>query len=86
MGSGSSHLPKDRAELVEEHLRDRVVQLKPRGTALGICRTCGTVVYAGDRLAMIGSHVLHDGCASSGATRPLVERARQDSNLRPSVP
>jgi hypothetical protein len=68
----SRRLSPTRAEEVDTRLRARAEQLKPmrelhpRPTALGICRACTTIVYAGDSLAMVGGYLLHDACAPSG--------------------
>ena len=60
------HLPPGDERGVEVRLRVREEQIKPRATPLGICRTCGTVVYTGDALAMAGCSLMHDACC--GAT------------------
>lgn len=59
------HLPPGDERRVEVRLRARGEQIKPRATPLGICRTCGTVVYAGDALAMAGCSLMHDACCAA---------------------
>jgi hypothetical protein len=56
-------LPPDRARQVDEQLRARADQLKPRRTPLGICHACATIVYTGDSLAITGGHLLHGDCS-----------------------
>ena len=66
-------LPSSRAEAVEEQLRARSEQLKPRaeskGMPLGYCRACQTAVYAGDTLAMSGVYLLHGECTLADSGR-----------------
>jgi hypothetical protein len=59
------HLPPEREGRVEVRLRAPGEQIKPRATPLGICRTCGTIVYAGQALAMAGCSLMHDGCCAA---------------------
>ncbi len=48
-------------------LRARSEQLKPRGTPLGICHVCETIVYAGESLAIVGGDLQHGDCLPGGA-------------------
>ncbi len=57
-------LPPGRERRAEVRLRARSEQIKPRATPLGICRTCGTIVYAGEALAMAGCSLMHDACCA----------------------
>ena len=74
MTSESDRLRSDRADEVERKLRAPADQLKPTEqlksptTALGLCHSCKTIVYAGDDLAMAGIYLYHGGCA--GGTGP----------------
>ncbi|MDQ3720361.1 MAG: hypothetical protein M3350_06215 [Actinomycetota bacterium] len=52
---------------VEVQLRARSEQLKPRGTPLGICHVCETIVYAGESLAIVGGDLQHGDCLPGGA-------------------
>ena len=62
-------LSSDRAEGVELKLQARAEQMsrtehvRPDATPLGLCHACGKIIYAGDRLAMSGACLFHDGCA-----------------------
>lgn len=64
-------LTRGRAQRVEARLRARAEQLKPaeqptpRATPLGLCRTCGSIVYAGERFVKRGIYVFHADCGSS---------------------
>jgi hypothetical protein len=64
-------LSSERAGEVEAQLRTRSEQLKPKGTALGLCRACGEVVYAGHALAMLGAHVQHADCTAGDPDRQI---------------
>jgi hypothetical protein len=43
--------------------------VRPDATPLGLCHACAKVVYAGDRLAMAGVYLFHEGCADEGTVR-----------------
>jgi hypothetical protein len=62
-------LSSERAGEIEVQLRARSEKLKPRGTALGICHACATIVYSGDSLAIVGGVLQHDDCTPGGAGR-----------------
>ena len=68
-------LSSDRAEGVEVKLRARAEQMSPTehvrrdATALGLCHACGKIIYAGDRLAMSGAWLFHEGCAPGAHRR-----------------
>ena len=55
-------LTPERADVLEPQIRARAEQMKPRGTALGICRICSTVVYGQDKLVLTAGSPLHDSC------------------------
>ena len=69
-------LSSDRADGVEQKLRARseqmspAEQVRPDATPLGLCHACAKIIYAGDRLAMSGACLFHDGCAPSAIARP----------------
>ena len=73
MASAPHRFPSDRAERLERKLRARAAQLKPLepprppATALGLCHACASIVYAGDRLAMVGISVFHADCCVTAA-------------------
>ncbi len=73
MASRRRRLPSGRAEAVELKLRVRADQMKPtesvrpNATPLGLCHACATIVYSGDRLAMAGAYLFHDGCTPRDA-------------------
>ena len=64
-------LSSDRGEGVELRLRARAEQIspaeqvRPDATPLGLCHACAKIVYGGDRLAMSGACLFHDGCVPS---------------------
>lgn len=62
IGSVRRRLSAKRAAEVEVQLRARAEQLKPRPTALGVCRSCGQIVYTGDSLAIMGGDLQHGDC------------------------
>ena len=64
--SARRRLSSERAGEVEVQLRARAEQLKPRGTPLGLCHSCGRVVYASDSLAITGVHLQHGDCPPAG--------------------
>jgi hypothetical protein len=69
MDSVSGHrLSSDRATLVEEQVRARAELMRPKGTPLGICRLCSTVVYGGEKLILTAGSPLHASCAHRGET------------------
>jgi hypothetical protein len=55
-------LSSKRAGEVEAQFRARSEQLKPRGTPLGLCPACGTLVYVGDSFAITGGQLQHGDC------------------------
>ena len=73
MASEPHRLPPDRADEVELKLHARAEQLKAteqlnsRSTAIGLCHTCGRIVYAGDGLAMKGIYLFHLDCCPPAA-------------------
>lgn len=66
IGSARRRLSSERAGEVEVQLRARAEQLKPRGTPLGLCHLCGTLVYGGDSLAITGGLPQHRDCLPGG--------------------
>lgn len=72
MAMVSRRLSSTRAEAVEEQLRARSAQLRPRGPRglpLGYCRACETAVYPADTFAMSGVYLLHGHCTLNGGVR-----------------
>ena len=69
MDSVSGHrLPSDRASLVEEQVQARAQLMRPKGTPVGICRICSTVVYGADKLVLTSGSPLHAGCLKDAET------------------
>ena len=60
--SGRHHLSPERATLVEQQFRARAEMMRPKGTPVGICRVCSSVVYGGDKLVLTAGSPLHAGC------------------------
>ena len=73
LASEPNRLASDRADDVELKLRPRAEQLeateqlKSATTAIGLCHACGSVVYAGDDLAMTGIYLFHADCCPPAA-------------------
>jgi hypothetical protein len=63
-----SQLTPDRASRLEPQIRARAEQMKPSGTALGICRICSKVVYGGDKLVLTSGSPLHDNCVHTSVS------------------
>jgi hypothetical protein len=61
-------LSSERATLVEQQVRARAESMRPKGTPVGICRICSTVVYGGDKLVLTAGSPLHAGCAHQAET------------------
>ena len=63
MDSVTGHrLSPDRATRVERQVRARAELMRPKGTPVGICRICSTVVYGGDKLILTAGSPLHAAC------------------------
>ena len=62
MRSVNRQVPPDRADRVEHQVRARAEQMKTRGTPLGICPACSSVVYGGDQLVLTAGSPLHATC------------------------
>ena len=58
-----------RADVVETQLRARSEELTRHRMPLGVCRMCGTIVYSGDALALVGGSLLHGRCGSTEEDR-----------------
>jgi hypothetical protein len=61
-------LSSDRATRVERQVRARSELMRPKGTPVGICRICSTVVYGGDRLILTAGSPLHAACMDQAET------------------
>ncbi len=69
MDSVSGHrLSSDRATRVEQQVRARAELMRPKGTPVGICRICSTVVYGGDKLVLTAGSPLHAACLPQAET------------------